>query len=463
MGKLLAGAGKACISPSKAIIDELYSLEPNSYTGIYKDVYVRCVALSDGTEKFLIFSIEMNFFPAQRRFRDLLQKELGVHPDAVMLGNTHNHQMARATDPAEQPPGGPPFESKPQRLREINEELIQFFHSRALQAAREAVANLVPAKMGYASGTSYINASRDWPTPVGGLQNSDYGGYSDRELVVMKVESLDGNPIATLVNFGVHSNMLYGFRFNGQFTEICGDIAGEIMEFVENASAGKDICLWVEAAAGDQNPLVTGFVMGVKAEKDGTFSQTRSDLDAKSTILIMEHLAQVQGLEILKTSKSICNMGSDFELKYGRSEYAIPGVVNARVRFNLAFKGGDDDGGKKRNTVMPEELRAAEPIDSDPVVFKFHLAVLNGLAFCGINTEPYSYLGRIIKDVLPYPKAMIFAIDAGHLGYLPDVRKAEYAGFGTLDSHAKSPWDIERAVYEGFRDLSAEIEKEKEK
>ena len=63
-----------------------------------------------------------------------------------------------------------------------------------------------------------------------------------------------------------------------------------------------------------------------------------------------------------------------------------------------------------------------------------------------------------LKDVLPYPKAMVFAIDGGHLGYLPDVRKAEYAGFGTLDSHAKTPWDVEKAIYEGFRDLAWDLD-----
>ena len=56
--------------------------------------------------------------------------------------------------------------------------------------------------------------------------------------------------------------------------------------------------------------------------------------------------------------------------------------------------------------------------------------------------------------------AFKIAIDAGHVGYIPDVRKSEYAGFGTLDSKAQSPWDTERVFYEGFRDLAEKIEKE---
>ena len=456
MGKLLAGASKVCISPPQTLLDEMTALGSyTSFKGVHKDVFVRCIAFSDGNEKFLIFSIEMGSFPAQRIFREKVQKELGIHPDAVMLGNTHNHQMVGASDPAEQPPGmsrkGPRT-----RMDEINDELVEFFQGRAMQAAKEAIAKLVPAKMGYASGESHINASRDWPTPLGGIQNSDYGGYSDRELVVMKVDTLEGEPIAMLVNFGVHSNMLYVFRFNDEFPYICGDLGGEIMEYVENATAGKYICGWVEAAAGDQNPVCMGAFFEAIPDKNGEFHNVVNQMDAKSTYHVMTHLAAVQGLEILKTTKKIAAMTQDFELKYGRSSITIPGVVNARTRYKLSFKGGDDLNG--RMTVLPEELRQNPPEDSDPVVFQFHLAVLNGLAFCGINTEPYSYLGRIIKDVLPYPKAMVFAIDAGHLGYLPDVRKAEYAGFGTLDSHAKSPWDIERAVYEGFRDLAWDLD-----
>lgn len=44
--------------------------------------------------------------------------------------------------------------------------------------------------------------------------------------------------------------------------------------------------------------------------------------------------------------------------------------------------------------------------------------------------------------------AMVFAIDAGHLGCLPDVRGTEYADFGALRSHTNGLWDTERTVYE---------------
>lgn len=456
MGKLLAGAAKVRISPPQQWLDEMTELGSyTSFKGIYKDVYVRCIALSDGEKQFLIYSIEMGSFPGQRIFRQRLEQELGIDPNAVMLGNTHNHQMVGASDPAEQPPG---MDRKGPRtkLDDINDRLMDFFHDRAMEAAREAISKQVPAKMGYASGESYINASRDWDTPLGGLQNSDYSGYSDRELVVMKVDTVGGEPIAMLVNFGVHSNMLYVYRFNDEFPYICGDLGGEIMEYVENATAGSYICGWVEAAAGDQNPLFMGALFEAKPDKDGKFHSKVNQLEAKSTIMIMEHLAAVQGLEILKTAEKIGAMSQDFDLKYGRSTVTIPGVVNARTRYHLAFKGGDDV--NSRMTVLPEELRKDTPESSDPLTFQFHLAVLNGLAFCGINTEPYSYLGKIIKDVLPYPKAMVFAIDGGHLGYLPDVRKAEYAGFGTLDSHAKTPWDVEKAIYEGFRDLAWDLD-----
>lgn len=456
MASLLAGAAKVCISPPQAVLDEMNALGSyTSFKGVYKDVFARCIALSDGSRQFLIFSMETGSFPGQRIFRERLSRELGIDPDAVMLGNTHNHQMVGASDPAEQPPGmersGPRT-----RLDEINDELMIFFHDRAMEAAKEAISRQVPAKMGYASGESHINASRDWDTPLGGLQNSDYSGYSDRELVVMKVDTIDGDPIAMLVNFGVHSNMLYVYRFNDEFPYICGDLGGEIMEYVENATAGRYICGWIEAAAGDQNPLFMGGLFEAKPDQQGVFHMVADQLDAKSTIKIMEHLAAVQGLEVLKTAKKITAMSQDFDLKYGHSTAEIPGVVNARTRYHLAFKGGDDP--NSRMTVLAEELRKDAPEETGPLTFRFHLAVLNGLAFCGINTEPYSYLGRIIKDVLPYPKTMVFAIDGGHLGYLPDVRKAEYAGFGTLDSHAKTPWDVEKAIYEGFRNLAWSLE-----
>ena len=455
MGKLLAGAAKRKITIPDDIMKEMDELGSYSaYKGVYKDTYVRCLALTDGMEKLLIYSIEAGSFPGQRIFREKAQKEFGIDPDAVMLGNTHNHQGVNASAEGENPPG---MSNPTGRLGELNDWIVDYFHNQSLNAAREALGNAVPAKMGYESGESYINASRDWPTPVGGLQNSDYGGYSDRELPVMRVDSLEGETIAILTNFGVHSNVLYSLRFDGSFPYACGDLGGEIMEFVENAYAGKAVCLWTEAAAGDQNPLFTAFSFGVRANPDGTFVKEKKDLDAKSAIVVLEHLAQVQGLEILKTAKKIKNMTSDFDLHYGHTTRTVPGKVNARTMFKLGFKGSDD--ADARMEVMPDELEATPIQPGDPVEFKLHMVVLNGLALCGVNTEPYSYLGRIIKDVLPYPKAMIFAIDGGHVGYMPDVRKAEYAGFGTLDNHAQTPWDTEKAFYEGFRELAKKFEK----
>lgn len=460
MGKLYVGASKVCISPTQDMLDKLAAAGATAFKGVHKDVFVRCIALTDGTQKFLIFSIEMGSFPAQRRFRETLCNEFGIHPNAVMLGNTHNHQMLQANDPEENPPGVS-LKAKSEQEIQMNEWLISFFHGKALDAAAEALHSAVPARMGYTSGTSYINASRDWQTPIGGMQNADYGGYSDRELPIVKFVSEDGKPIASLVNFGVHSNMLFGFRFDGQFPYISGDLGGEIMDFVENAHAQKEICLWVEAAAGDQNPLFTSFMPGVKPDQNGVFQRVQMKPDANTVIMLMEHLAQVQGLEILKAETSILTYSDDFDVKYGRSVRTIPGIVNARTKLNLMFSRGQEDSGRTKIEVMPEEFRVMERTSMGPIAFQFHLAVINGLALCGVNTEPYSYLGRIIKDVLPYQKTMVFAIDAGHTGYMADVRKGEIAGFGTLDCHAESLWDVEKAFYEGFRDLASDLEKGK--
>ena len=460
MGKLLAGAAKTDITPSQELLDRLSTVNPrSSFRGVYKHIYMRCAAFSDGKDTFFVFGCELGSFPAQRRFREKMQREFGVHPDAVMLGNTHNHQCVNAGDNDESPmPRKGPAPAEPSPMDLLNEELIGFFHDRALEAARAAMAALVPARMGFASGESHINASRDWATPIGGLQNSDYSGYSDRELPVIKVEDLEGRTIALLTNFGVHSNVMYSLRFNGGFPYLSGDLGGEIMEYVENALAGQGICIWTEAAAGDQNPLFTSFLFGCKALPDGSFVKTQQDMQAETALMLLEHMAQVQGLEILTTAKKIRTMTEDFDLRFGRVERQIPGVVNLRTRFGLVFAAGGDESGPVKMEVSREELEALEPMPADPVTFKFHLVLFNGFAFCGVNTEPYSWLGRLIKDTVPAAGAMVFAIDAGHVGYIPDVRKAEKLGFGTLDSHAESPWDTERAFYESFRDLGRRLE-----
>jgi hypothetical protein len=310
-----------------------------------------------------------------------------------------------------------------------------------VSAVGEAIEALRPAKMGVGSGPSYINVSRDWPTPAGTLQGPNLQAYSDKELTVMKVEGLDGKPIAMLLNYAMHGNMLFTLRYNGSFSAVGGDVQGRISRFVENAVGEGCVCGWAIGAAGDQNPIIGTCDSFPTVDENGKFSVVRNEYDPKTMMTFMDRLASIQGLDALNISAAITTYTEEFKLRYGTIVKEVPG-------FEPARRG-------------PGPRQAAEERKlGEPLKYWFHLMAVNDFGFAGANCEAYSKLGRIVKDVLPYEKSMFFGIeyDTWKNGYIADVRTAEWKGFGAGGSDAADPWETERAFYTGFRDLVKDIE-----
>ena len=72
-------------------------------------------------------------------------------------------------------------------------------------AVKQAASSMQPARLGYGVGVTDINVSRDLPTPKGFAQGSNPSGYSDKSLPVVRIEGMDGKPIAVIMNVAVRS------------------------------------------------------------------------------------------------------------------------------------------------------------------------------------------------------------------------------------------------------------------
>lgn len=429
-GVLLAGAAKHAITPPVDCLKVLANGPMGGATGCYEDIYARAIVLSDGREHCAFITCELLAIPGPDHIRAMLQESYGIAPMAVMFGVTHNHQAPMYR--AEMGDFGPEPDAE---TKAADEKMTQVVYDGIKEAVGEAIARLRPAKMAVGSGPSYINVSRDWPTPAGTLQGPNFQGYSDKELLVMKLEGLDGKPIAMLLNYGMHGNVLFTLRYNGSFSDVGGDLQGRISRYIERAVGGEYICGWAIGAAGDQNPIISSCDSFPMVQEDGSFTMERSTYDPQTMMALMDRLASIQALDALRIAEGITTYTEEFRLRYG----------------TLVKEGS---GWKQQHPGEPKEL-------GENVKHWLHLMAVNHYGFAGVNCEPYSKLGRIIKDVLPYEKSMVFGLEWNEWknGYIADVRTAEWQGFGAGSSSAADPWETEKAFFTGFRDLAAAIEK----
>lgn len=434
--RLLASVLKRSITPSPELLSKLEQVGGRPpVLGFYQDIYCRLFLFSDGEALFPIICYDLGMPPIQARIRKRLVDDFGISPTSVVFGCTHNHQFPPIDMDGEGPMGAL---DTPDGVKDY----ARFIEDTVASLIAEGKAALQPARIGIASGDSYINVSRDWPTPAGTLQNANYHGYSDKELTVLKVESENGTLLGLLANYGMHGNMLFGLLMNGEYPLYGGDLPGEISSFVESATGA--ICGWTIGAAGDQNPIVTSFQFIPEIDETGLYVQKQESLSKESCLLLMKQLARIQGLDIIQLAQQIHTHVDTFDLRHGEKMCSVPGRVAYREQY--------------RAMSMPVGMAPVKTPREQPVVFHFQLVLFNGIGFAGINAEPYARLGRILKDVLPCRHTFVLAMQFNHVGYIPDVRSEEVVGFGTMASPVLDPWDSESAVYESFRDLAMELE-----
>ena len=128
-------------------------------------------------------------------------------------------------------------------MRQVEDALID-----ALKLAR---GGMQPAKCGFGSGSANVNINRRAQLNDGTWwlgYNPD--GPSDKTVAVVKIESVQGAPIALLVNYAMH-----GTGMGQDNYQISADVAGATSTYVEEHFKNKVVVAWTSGAAGDQCPI----------------------------------------------------------------------------------------------------------------------------------------------------------------------------------------------------------------
>ena len=441
MGTLLAGAAMRSITPSlerlKRLGDE--GAPGPVFTGVHEDIFVRAIVLSDGDRRVVLGTVDLIIFPAQQLLCDRLVAEYGIDPMGCIFACTHNHEspfmmLSEGDDESaiKTTLGAPTPELEAYTL---------FVHDMMAQAVAEAIAELEPARMGVNKGLSYINANRDLPSPLGGIQANNFHGPSDHELILLRFESLEGEPIGMFISHATHSNYMIWNLIDGSYARIGADLGGGISRFVEKANRNKFPVLWAIAAAGDQNPITRSRLRSIDVDDEGCFSIKDSVLPFGQNLVQMQSLVATQGLEVLELDRTMTDFTDNFSFAGAETYRVVPS------RKSYAALG-----------ILPLCGERPEPVPNEkPLRLRFRLAVLNGVAFAGVNGEFYARLGMMVKKFLPCTAVVMVEMAYGHQGYLPDAETEKVNGFGTMNSFARSGTDSESAFMGAFRELKGKL------
>ena len=416
-GQLLAGAARISITPSA---DEFPCDGPGNrkFVGVHDDVYVRVLVLDDGKQRIGLVILDQTKVPSSLDLVKAVAQELAVPESHVLVSATHTHNV-----PLVSYNGGTP--------NKVQQTELEHLQQAAVAAARQAKAQLQPARIAFARGEAWVNengGSYLSPTNSGKMEAQEDIYFpqrpSDKSVDVVRVESLKGEPLALLLNYATHGEVMFRSVTKDNGYEISGDLPGAVAHLLEGSSAAAPIVLFTSGAEADQLPLFKSLQptgkLGAADEGAGGWAL----LDAQARRLansVLDSLADMQ-----------------------------PGVADVQLS---ASAGTVTCPGKYVSN--PHE---SAPADTAVPLVKIPISIfrINDIALAGVGGDVASEIGQRFKKASPLAHTTFISMMAGDIGYILTDAIYEDKSLGENHGVGKSPLKsgcAEPAIIQGLLGL----------
>ena len=244
--QLTAGVGRIDITPPVGFRLEGAMRRVDPSVGVESPLLATALVLADERTKIVLLDCDLVGFdmPLAAKIRQVIADRVGTSPGCVAVGCTHTHNgpcTARGILGGVHHVAGDPAEI--QALDAYIEDLV----NRLAGLAVLADGDRRPARAAAGSGHAKVAVNREERAPEDGLivvgRNPD--GTTDHSVDVLRVDDLDGNPIAVVAGYAAHPVVM------GYETHLLSqDFPGVVRRVVEQATGAT--CLYLTGAAGNQ-------------------------------------------------------------------------------------------------------------------------------------------------------------------------------------------------------------------
>lgn len=376
-GELRAGAAKAAITPPASIFPLTSPSAPNErpFVGVHDDLFARALVLDDGATRIVLVAIEATRVPEPAATARAVAQAADVPISHVLLFATHTHN-----NPLAFLHGAP----SPQQAQEIARTQAQ-----AVAATRDALAALRPARVGFVRGEGWVNASNGELAGLAGKY--DPRGPIDRTLDLLRVTGTDGQPIALIVDYANHAEVMFRSVTRDGGYEVSGDLPGAVSALLEK-SGQAPVVLFAPGAEGDQINLFT------------SAQPTQGQLPAADAGAGGWALLDAQARRLAASVGDLL---------------AAPSVDQGDIRLS-AVQGQTVCPGQK---MRKDRQTGAVSIEAQPdVAIPLALMRIGNVALAGIGGDVAAEIGRAVRAALPQRQTMLVSMMGDAVGYiLPDA------------------------------------------
>ena len=390
-GPLRAGAAKVSITPTP---DEFpYAVKGElPFVGVHDPVFARALVLDDGARKVAIVSVEVTEIPYGTQIVTAVAQALGVPEADVMVSATHTHVV-----PLVYYHNGPPTPVQAKEMDRIK--------ASAVQAAKDAAAQLQPATVAFGRGQAWVNVNNGGQ--AGREDRYDPAGLSDKSVDVIRVQTRKGATLALLMNYGSHAGaMFYSVTKDGGY-EVTGDLPGETALLLEASPRGAPVVLYTAAAEADQLTLFESkqYPGNLPAADEGAGGWA-----------ILDVMSRRLASSVIDTLAAMPAGASDVRLSTSTSAVSCPG----------------------EHRQMDRATGQITAQDRPPVSIPLSVIRIGDIALAGIGGDVGVGIGLDVKAASPVAHTTVVTMTAGSIGYIfPDANYV-HQGHGVIGSPLKA-------------------------
>ena len=431
MGRLLAGVGRATITPPVGSWLMGYASRDKESTSRHDDLVATALVLFDGETRVAIVTCDLIFLhpTTVACIREQVSARTGIPADHVMICCSHTHS------------GPAPFAGQQDAaVRNLHSSYVDNLVHLVAGAVTEANHDLHQAAWGVGRGKVAIGINRRQPQADGSLILGENPlGAVDTELVVLRIDALDEtgagrHPLAALANYACHAVCLSSNSY-----AISADWPG-VMRREAEAATGAMVGL-IQGACADINP--TGGPQDSFDNAQNLGGMVAQELTRVHAQITLQREARLQAMrKDLRLPLLAPPVGGDGPVPTLETTFAERAAVILKMtphealsyldqrfpwmaKVELESQGGTVGEGAWATWAEVQGVRMSEP--------RTHagdLAAPSGdVALVGVAAEPFAEIGMEVKSKSTSRDTIFAGYANGSIGYLPTPQAYEEGGY----------------------------------
>lgn len=378
-----AGAGKAEI-----VLADSY-LELEDFAVIHRTLNARALVL-ESEDTAVLLSLELTSLPEEevQNLKEAIAERFKLKKDLIWVCVTHTFSAPHFL---------PDFRLKGPEQLALKEKFREEVTGAAMKAVSKAFRTLQPAKAGVGTGFCEVNRNRDVELEDGWWIGEEGMGLTDRQVCVLRFDSMEDRTIALLFHYAVQSSVMDGSRLGAGGKAVTPDLAGIASDFVEKKDEqGETVALFLLGAAGDQAPVERAvketFVQGERIRKDKQEEGFR----------ICERLGSQLGETVWRIQEKIRCEEESRSLEFGKIFFRVPGKEMERELAKL------------------HPVKAMEYIPQGEKSVQVEVIKLGELALVGVKPELNCATATAIRCCSPFNRTLVCTMVNGAEKYMAD-------------------------------------------